>query len=109
VDSIAELGPLQSIGVSVAAGHTRVCGMADSGHRSHVKLGSAMLHASIGERSASDIQLVCEIRYGFSLGSATRIKGAKSWVELKLFGPDVVNGDSVIYVERDVDIPPVSR
>jgi hypothetical protein len=37
VDSIAELDLLWSIGVSVAAGHTRVCGMADSGHRLHVK------------------------------------------------------------------------
>jgi hypothetical protein len=67
VDSIAELDLLRSIGVSVVAGHTGVCGMSDS---LHVKLGSALLHASIGGRSASDIQLVCGIRYGFSLGCA---------------------------------------
>jgi hypothetical protein len=46
VDSIAELDLLRSIGVSVAVEHTRVCGMADSGHRLRVKLGSALLHAS---------------------------------------------------------------
>jgi hypothetical protein len=33
----------------VAAGQTRVCGMSDQ--RLHVKLGSALLHASIGGRS----------------------------------------------------------
>jgi hypothetical protein len=33
----------------VAAGQTRVCGMSD--HRLHVKLGLALLHASIGGRS----------------------------------------------------------
>ena len=49
MDSIAELDLLRSIGVSVKLG-TRVCGMADSGHRLHVKLGSALLHASIGGR-----------------------------------------------------------
>jgi hypothetical protein len=55
--SFAELDLLRSIGVSVGAGHTCVCGMADSlaGHRSHVKLGPALLHASIGGRPASDI------------------------------------------------------
>ena len=59
MDSTAELDLMRLIDVSVAAGQTRVCGMADSGH---VKLGSALLHASIGGRSASDIQLVCGIR-----------------------------------------------
>jgi hypothetical protein len=64
VDSIAELDLLRSIGVSVAAGHTRVCGMSesDSGHtgRLHIKLGLAPLHTSIRGQSVSDhdIQLV---------------------------------------------------